>query len=301
MDKYGKLDLSIYIPTYRRPGKVRTLKFMSQEAIRNTRLVVRPDEYEAYKKACPEMNILVLHHTVSNLSQTRNYILSTCRARYCMMLDDDLEFKYRPDLGKWNLKAMHDNSMFDDMTTRMVEKMQSDNLAHCAVSPVEGHSHYLAEWNYLQRYMRAYIFDLDVVNSVVPPKGSMGPDARFMYRDEVNGCEDFDMALQLIKAGYPSVVFYAYAQTHESSNAMGGLSEYRNIEYHNNAMAELNKLWPKHVRLVERETKQSWGGGKRIDVKVNWKKAFMDNNPEWQCRIGDETNTPYRKQEPVKL
>jgi hypothetical protein len=279
MDLYS--ELRIFIPTYRRAGKVRTLKFLPESALDNTRLVVRQDDYEIYKKMHPSLHILVLPPEVNNLSQTRNFIISTCKTRYCMMLDDDLEFKFRPDLDKWNLKPMP-ASMFNEMAELMVARMFHERIAHCAVSPVEGHSHYMALWNYLQRYMRAYIFDLRVVN-------------QFRYKDEVNGCEDFDMALQLITAGHPSLVCYMFAQTHESSNAKGGLSDYRDIAYHNRAMEQLKARWPKYIRLVPKKTKKSWNGLPRLDVRVAWKQAFQDNSPKYYCNVRDNTNKPLIK------
>lgn len=284
MDLYK--DLSIFIPTYRRVAAVKTLKALSPGALQAVSLVVRQEERDAYKSAHPEVRVLTLPIETSNLSQTRNWILKNCAARYCMMLDDDLSFSYRPDLSKWSLKGFADPTMFDAMVVKMLSRMRAERIAHCAISPVEGHSHYIAEWNYLQRYMRAYIFDMEVLKN-------------FMYADEVNGCEDFDMALQLVSRGYPSLVCYAYAQTHAGSNARGGLSEYRDIAYHNRAMEQLKLRWPKHVCLVKKKTKHSWGGLPRVDVRVAWKKLFEESTPGWHCKTGDNTNTPRRIEEPV--
>ena len=87
------------------------------------------------------------------------------------------------------------------------------------------------------------------------------------------------MALQLITTGHPSAICYQYAQGQRTSNMAGGLSEYRSIAYHNQAMMRLNKLYPSVVKLKEKYTKTAWGkgGATRIDATIYWKKALGIN------------------------
>ena len=147
-------DLSIFIPTYKRAGMVKTLACLSEAALKAATLVVRPDEYTTYSDVYGlKAAILGLPAMVNNLSQTRQFILDKAPTRFCMMLDDDLTFYYRPDRTKWHLKPMLP-AMFDEMIKEMFDHVLELGLAHCAVSPFEGHSHYLDIWNYNLRYMR---------------------------------------------------------------------------------------------------------------------------------------------------
>lgn len=261
-------DLSIFIPTYRRAGRVKTIGFMSKQALKVTALVVRPDEYTAYFDAYSNtVGICCLPTTVTNLSKTRQWILDHAPTRYVMMLDDDLEFHYRPDINSWNLKkfGLADGPMFDDMVGRMMAKMQAEGIVHCAVSPVEGNSHYIDErrtmkWNYGLRYMRAYIFDISVVG-------------HFKYADECSGCEDFELALQLTEAGHQSVLTYAYAQTHKA-NEKGGLDKAASVLSHNAAMEDLKRRHPDFVRLVPKPRKKDKLGNVWVDAVISWKKAY---------------------------
>ena len=258
-------DLRIYIPTYRRGGMVRTLKYMSPEALKNTALVIRPEEAQSYLQAAVEFGcaLVALPNEIKNLSQTRQWILDDCEKNYCMMLDDDLDFSYRLKSGDWHTKYLGPDTLhkFDEMVTDMLNKMKTEGIAHCAVAAREGSNTTLEDWAYNQRYMRAYIFDTKVVG-------------KFKYSEEHCGCEDFHMALQLITAGYPSAIYFMYPQGQGGSNKKGGLSAYRDIEYHNNAMAKLKESFPNYVRLVQKKTKTAWGGQQRTDAVISWAKAF---------------------------
>lgn len=252
-------DLSVFIPSYRRAGKVRTLGFLSERCLKNVILIVRKNELEVYQKAYPGINIAALSEGVNNLAQTRQEILDNCATRYCMMLDDDLEFKFRPDRSNWNLKPMPPE-MFDKMCEEMVTKMKDEGLVHGAISPIEGHSHYLDVWNYNLRYMRAVFYDTTVVKN-------------FRYSNDCSGCEDFDLALQLVRAGKRSLSFYAYAQTHKV-NANGGLDKIGSVVQHNSAMEALKRRHPDFVRLVPKPKKVDKNGVCWVDAVVSWKKAY---------------------------
>lgn len=255
--------LTIYIPTYKRAASVSTLKYICRSMDAKVHLVVRSEEAKEYFCAYPHVQLLVLPGEVQNLSQTRQFILNHCTTRFCMMLDDDLAFYYRPNRGDWHLKYAT-AEMFVPMVREMLEHMDQNDIAHCAVSAREGANRHLSNWSENQRYMRAYIFDTHVVRG-------------FTYSNACCGCEDFAMNLDLLTSGHKSGIFYAYSQGQASSNDEGGLSTYRTREYHTKAMEALQARHPKYVRLVEKKTKTAWGWGTRIDAIIAWKKAYNDS------------------------
>jgi hypothetical protein len=91
---------------------------------------------------------------------------------------------------------------------------------------------------------------------------------------------DFDATLQLLCKGYANYISYEWAHNQNGSNTDGGCSVYRSKSMLAEGAKKLAALYPKYVQVVERETKGSWGGGERVDVKVFWKKAWLDGLPE---------------------
>jgi len=256
-------DITIYIPTYKRTNNVLTLKYIDRSLDSVTHLVVRPEEAKDYFISYPHLTPVILPRSASNIVQTRQYILDSCKTKYCVMLDDDLRFNYRPNRADYHLKTWEEPKMVE-MLEEMLAYMEENDVVHCAVSAREGNNREHKNWRLNERYMRAYIYDTDVVS-------------QFRYHQDCDGVEDFNMALQLITAGYKSAVAYAWAQGHSTSSAPGGMSAYRNIEYHNRAIVALQARFPKYVKLREVKTKKSWGGQTRIDATISWKKAYEDS------------------------
>jgi hypothetical protein len=86
--------------------------------------------------------------------------------------------------------------------------------------------------------------------------------------------EDFDVTLQLLRKGHRNAVLNQWAQDQGTSNAPGGCSTYRTPEVQAAGAYGLQKLHPDFVTVVDKETKQAWGGGVRKDVRIAWKKAL---------------------------
>jgi hypothetical protein len=94
--------------------------------------------------------------------------------------------------------------------------------------------------------------------------------------DRLPVMEDFDVALQLLRKGYPSLTLNNWVQDQSTSNAPGGCSTYRSLEVQAKGAKGLARLHPNVVKLVEKTTKGAWGGGTRTDVQVAWKKAYEE-------------------------
>ena len=60
------------------------------------------------------------------------------------------------------------------------------------------------------------------------------------------------------------------------SQADGGCSEYRDIEFHNNACRKLASAFPEFVSLKEKETKSEKGITK-LGINGKWKKAYQSS------------------------
>ena len=143
----------------------------------------------------------------------------------------------------------------------LLDEWMDQGYGHCGISAREGNNRVKDLSAENTRYIRALAYDLDICRDKVE-------------HGRVTVMEDFDVALQLLRAGVPNKVSFFYAQGQKQSNAAGGCSTYRSPEVQAESALKMKELHEDFVRVVEKETKTAWGWGKRQDVVISWKKAY---------------------------
>lgn len=263
----GRLkEIQIFIHTYGRANWQKTLEFISPNIQKRTWLVVQKREAHLYNWP----RLMVLPKKIRGLSLTRQYILENAKKNKIVMLDDDLRFQRRISKDDWHLR----NSMPEDMGA-MFRKMSRmlDDYAHAGISARLGNNRH-AELHLTNVRMNGVIgYNRERV---------LGVDARF---DRIELRQDFDITLQLLRAGLPNLVSVEFAWDQaRASNSAGGCSGYRTQEMMTRCAHELAELHPGFVTITEKKTKVYSGaasktawkgfGGVRTDVIVYWKKAY---------------------------
>jgi hypothetical protein len=196
---------------------------------------------------------------VKGIGAVRNMIMKFSRYEKIIMLDDDLKFAIRNADGKL---VKPTEAQLTDMFHTVHNLL--DQYAHGSISSREGNNHVKEDMIEVSRPQRVLAYNRMMVKET---------GAHFRVRI----MEDFDMTLQLLRKGYANFVIYNYChdQAH-GSGATGGCSGYRTPEVQAEAARLLHSHHPDFVTIVEKETKTAWKefGGKRVDVRVAWKKAF---------------------------
>jgi hypothetical protein len=247
----------IYIHTSGRPDKQITLKSFPSELIKRTRLVVQEKEQHHYQSFKDYVVVLPSH--ISTLSPTRQWIFENAETNKFVMMDDDLTFAYRKkDTGV----QLHKASMENVLEMFHVLEISLDSYTHVGVSAREGNNRVNSSNKEIARMMRILAYDKQKVLEV---------GGRF---DRIDTKQDFDITLQLLRRGHKNLVLYDFAHNQPGSNNTGGCSVYRDSEMMNRCSHELEELHPEFVKVVEKTTKTSWGGGVRTDVRIAWKKAY---------------------------
>ena len=113
----------------------------------------------------------------------------------------------------------------------------------------------------------------------------LGYNKKYLEREQITFgripvMEDFDITLQLLRRGYPNMILNHWVHNQGGSDTTGGCSTFRTPELQEKAANMLKEFHPNFVKVVEKETKTSWGGKKRTDVTVYWKKAYKSYVPE---------------------
>lgn len=251
--------LGIYIPTRSRPHLQTTLSRLPKHYQDRAFLVIDEDQVAMHRGV--HSNIIVAPPEANRMGAIRQWLLerSADRNEKMLMLDDDLVFSVRKEPGSVRLtQATRPDiaRIFAD-----IEK-QLRNFIHVGVSLREGNNHVEDSWRDVGRMCRAIAYDAPMV---------VGARARF---DRTEAKDDFDMTLQLLRAGYPNRVLYWAAQNQSGSHTKGGASDWRTFESMKADSHLLEELHPGLVTAVEKQTKSSWQGKSRWDVRCGWAKAY---------------------------
>lgn len=252
--------MQIFIPTYGRADQQHTLKHLPKSIRERTTLVIQDCEKHLYQQYGQQKLVLPKH--ITTIAPTRQFIIDYAnknKMEKIVMLDDDLRFDAR---------RMDDNGKFLVATEKQIEqlfkKIEKALVAHVHVGVLarEGGNRVTEPFRTCTRMMRVLAYRPEILKR---------EKIRF---DRLPLQEDFDVTLQLLKKGFPNYVICDFVQGQGTSGARGGCSHFRTIEMQNANSHALAKLHAPFVKVVAKETKGAWQGHTRIDVMVQWKKAF---------------------------
>ncbi len=85
------MDLEIAIPTYNRDLSIKTKTLRLLEKFNKTQIKIYVedlDQFEEYRKTCIGYDIIITNTT--GIIEKRNYIMKNTKAKYLLMLDDDI-------------------------------------------------------------------------------------------------------------------------------------------------------------------------------------------------------------------
>lgn len=250
--------MKIFIPTYGRHDRQHTYNHLPKKLQERTTLVVQKRESHLYKDY---PNVYVLPARIQTITPTRQHIAHNIAAESekFVMLDDDLRFDKRRMDEKGKFYVATDKEIFD--LFKAIEK-NLDKYAHVGVLSREGGNRVLEATRECTRMMRILAYRGDVL---------VKEKIKF---DRLPLQEDFDVTLQLLRKGFKNLVLCEWVNGQGTSGAKGGCSHFRTIEMHNENVRKLAALHPGFVSVVEKQTKGAWGGQQRLDVVVQWKKAY---------------------------
>lgn len=271
--------MKLYIHTYGRATRQATWNRLPPALQKQCSLVVQAREASAYSKH--PGTVLVLPDNICTLSPTRQWIMEYHYKHFVVtdhklcLLDDDLrEFAKRRTDNPTLFTQGTDQDMLD--VFHLLDEAL-DKYAHAGVLHREGANRVEEPYMLATRMMRVLAYDVRVVRAV---------GARF---DRVPCKQDFDMTLQLLRAGYPNYVITQYVQGQGGgSGAAGGCSGYRTAQMLTETCHALARLHPGFVRVVQKTTKSAWGASKintpitRDEVQIAWKKAFHSSGEKLQ-------------------
>jgi len=259
------------------PAEHKTLKSLSSGSFsklpksvsKNVRLVIQAAEVCKYFDVISTFGVdcIPLPEDIRTLSPTRQWLLENhpeAVGKYITFLDDDLLFFSRREDDPTKFLMLGGAGVMYALHT-LENRLKKTGYIHGGLLAREGGNRFLDGDKTCMRMMRVLTYKYAEV---------LKEGARF---DRVPSKQDFDMTLQLLRAGYPNLVIADFVQGQYGagcSNAPGGCSVYRTADMNEKSGYDLARLHPGFVKVVEKSSKTSWGGERRVDVNVQWKKAY---------------------------
>lgn len=293
--------MRIVIPSMGRADAVNTIRLnpYPREWRPFTYLCVPESEAEAYREALPGVKQLIHGDDLVGIGPKRQHIWErSTDVDFLCMVDDDLRFAKRPDGKLVGCVEADMCQVFDSML-----RFLRDGWLHASISSRHGNNRVPENVKVVGRHQRVQAHN---------HHACMALGVR--WDRDVEGMEDFDVLLQLLRLGHPNAIVYYYAQDQGSSNAPGGCALWRTPETQSHAAHRLHELHPDFVTVVERPA-GNWDGfgDTREDVRVQWRKAFqswpMANGrhpdegplaPKLRKRLPRKKKLPTKKQLPRK-
>lgn len=248
--------MKIIIPTYKRLHNQITLRNL--EPIKeHITLVVRPEE--ALEALDLHPNVVSITDPVSNFSETIEWIVKKgFPNERIWILDDDLSFYTLTKEG--TRTKINNTELILDMYKRVDEL--SKTYAHGGLwQPVAPPN--MAHWPGVEnaRYSTNKWYNLSLF------------DATELDWTSIPAAEDFHIMLQLYERDLSPYLLMEYYVIAAATNASGGCSVYRTIEYHNESMRALQRAHPNTVSLRDKIQKTGpWKGIPRLACRISMKK-----------------------------
>lgn len=266
------------VPTYRRHsnGEAQTFENVPREV--PLTLVVREEERRDYEELLSRLGRdrdtiwSIPPGAVSGIATTRQWIMERALAEghdRVIMMDDDLHVIVRGKIPEgepgWDYKLRPVETADEFSVLLHWFDVALSQYAHAAVSMREGNNRIpgLHAHDEANRGIRMVGYQTRWFDTV-------------RFRPEVEGREDLDMTLQLLRMGLTNVVTYHWAQGQRSAGADGGLSGSRTLDDQDRTARKLAELHPGLVKLRTKTNVSGEMAGERTEVTIFWKRALAE-------------------------
>lgn len=263
----------IFIPTYGRLHKQKTLSWFSEEDKERTILVVRPSEQKEALKIFGRSLYDTLVCKRPGVAAARQAAVEYCVDEdidICTMFDDDLQFCQR--VSDWdfetNNRALKPTQDEVDAAVQWLFDNCSKDFPIACIAPRGGNNTIEERWQIFNgRVMRSFAVHVPTL---------VKHEIRF---DKFYYWEDFHVALSLLELGYENII-NVDAVTGGDTNAKGGVN--RDLPAMWKCIHAFQKEHPT-IRIREKQMNDGDRGprAERVtvpDMTVYWKKALGSKN-----------------------
>ena len=254
--------MNLYIMTRGRVGAQRTWKSIPYSWRDRCWLVIPPNEARLHG----QIPVIVAPATVDNYSKKMEWILEDgmddCED-CCCILDDDLVFSRQilKDDGKIGLKTLEGAETERLLTLFGFMELLLEDTALVGVHPRQMGHIQKPPFNENGKVICVQGINRRLVGEI--------PDlAKYPILSDVV------LNATLLGRGQGNKIITTFFQDWGSCNAPGGCSSYRTPEMQAEACYWLEERFGPYIKAVEKEAKDGWLGGKRVDFRGQWKALY---------------------------
>lgn len=162
-----KMRTNIYVPSYKRAGKSKTIKMLEEFGVKNYYICIDPDQYEEYKKHYPLEHLLIrdvrfrfdeMLTKISSFDRPMNMAGHSPLCNFTVALSRSLGEDYftfsDDDFHGIAMKA-HKNNWIYDPSPKKDGKYEKDNFFRCSRMKEEYGFNFQEFWGNLERYIIA--------------------------------------------------------------------------------------------------------------------------------------------------
>lgn len=254
-------EVTTYIFTRGRPEKQKTLRELP--AIMKPTTILMCPESEAEQLEQYGVKIRAIPDDMIGIHWARQTAVEDCPTRHCFMLDDDLGFNRRrpDDPKKMKVTKVQDRAQMWQWVCNEAKRLKWGMIG--IGSKQNNNSKPNIQYN--SRITNAYCVDCELLQA-------MGIEFSAFEL-----MEDFHVTLALLTNGIPNIVNNQFGWQQGTNNDPGGCSLYRTAELQEKSARRLAARYPDYVKLLYKESSLWKDMEKRVDVHVQWNKAYEDN------------------------
>jgi hypothetical protein len=268
-------DIFIALTTRGRIDRQKTLEMLHPEIRKHVSLFCHPGELESHQKNWGDKvkEIKEYDPEAKNLAEIREWLAYNAPKGKIIFMDDNLVLDVR--LKQYHSTKVINNRSFseDEILGFQTEILNwlwdSISLEDVAIAGLSFRPYNREGMEEIVKNQRFFaIWALDCKKYYSQKKNPI-------YMSDWPLKEDFATGIAMRKIGYNILITnkFAFDKTN-GSNAKGGCSAYRNVEFMNSETRRMAEAFPGIITIKQKKTK--WGGdfeGKEsIDVIVHWKK-----------------------------
>jgi hypothetical protein len=263
--------IKILIPSYQRAGKVRTLQMIPESYRKYTHLIVRAEEYEAYRKHYGDECLIVTVRDVSNMGETRQRMVEMFAGQRVWSIDDDTlfhkTFEDKAGIIRPNKAWVSEDEWYELID--YVNGRMDDRFPHGGIPLAIFPKRWATDWPYRANtyYFTNLWLNLEVLKTTD------------FECDKWSCMDDAYTYMSLIEKGHDACCLQNFLGSQPESNAPGGCSTYRTSELWNAKIRELVARFPMLCRIKTKTGKLNLQGTEpAITIVMQVSKRLLDSN-----------------------
>ncbi len=253
--------MKIAIITRGRMNNVRTMDSIPRDWLSQTYIICPHEEVFSHEKRYPSAKIIPEGPRTLNYSEKFHAIVGGHYpelGRRILIIDDDIRYSVRNPQNPKSLVTAYENEISNAF--KVLETMMED-YPLVGLHPRAMGNNAPIGIKECTRINAMQGVNLDLIG---PIKLDLWPILA-----------DMVLNLSLLMRGQKTAIFCnLFWDQVGASNAPGGCSLHRTAEQQAQAVYGLAGMFPDVVTVTEKEVKKGWFGGKRVDFRIQWQKAY---------------------------